>query len=80
MKTIDLPAAARTAKQLGTIRRLLRSGQARLMRHEAGLSQAEVARLLGVSCATVSRWESGSRVPRAADALNYFELLRSLES
>ena len=36
----------------------------RTLRHQAGLSQADLAERLGVRCCTVSRWEQGVRMPR----------------
>lgn len=36
----------------------------RTLRQRAVLSQTEVAEKIGVSLATVSRWEAGTRVPR----------------
>lgn len=68
------------AQALTRVRRLLRSGQAQLIRLEAGLSQGEVARLLGVEPATVSRWEAGTRIPRGQLALDYVRLLESVSS
>lgn len=49
---------------------------ARALRKEAGLTLVEVAATLGVSHATVSRWETGQRVPRGDDAQRYLDLLR----
>ena len=66
------------AQALTRARRLLRSGQAQLIRIDAGLSQGEVARLLGVDPATVSRWENGTRIPRGQLALDYVHLLESV--
>ena len=49
---------------------------ARMVREQTGLTQRDVANVLGVSQATVARWEGGSRTPRGALALSYFALLR----
>jgi transcriptional regulator with XRE-family HTH domain len=55
-----------------------RSGRARRLRTATGLSQAEVAAVIGVSSFAVSRWESGDRRPRGAPAIAYARLLRDL--
>ncbi len=70
--------AIEEAQALARVRRLLRSGQAQLIRIDAGMSQGEVARLLGVEPATVSRWENGTRIPRGQLALDYVRLLESV--
>jgi transcriptional regulator with XRE-family HTH domain len=56
-----------------------RSGHAARVRTAADLTQAEVARLVGVTPAAVSLWESGSRRPRGEAALRWARLLRDLE-
>ena len=48
---------------------------ARELRREAGLSQGQIARELGVTGMTVSRWESGQRTPRGELLVAYVELL-----
>ncbi len=40
----------------------------RELREARGLSQADLARLLGVSAYTVGRWEAGQMVPAARNA------------
>jgi transcriptional regulator with XRE-family HTH domain len=52
----------------------------RLIRERARLSQADVARAIGVTPSAVSRWESGVRLtPRSDAALaRYVELLDRL--
>ena len=55
------------------------AGRARQVRERARLSQAEVARALGVDTATVSRWETGMRLPRGRTALRLASLLAALE-
>jgi DNA-binding transcriptional regulator YiaG len=52
--------------------------EGRDVRRRAGLSQADIARQLGVHEATVSRWERGARSPSSAAARQYAELLRQL--
>lgn len=51
---------------------------ARVIRQEAGVTQARVAEALGVHPVTVARWELGTRRPRGHLLLAYVELLREL--
>jgi HTH-type transcriptional regulator/antitoxin MqsA len=50
----------------------------RAIRLRAGVSQDEVARVLGVNRVAVTRWESGQRVPRPVVRGRYVELLERL--
>jgi DNA-binding transcriptional regulator YiaG len=50
----------------------------RLLRERAGLSQDEVASVLGVSRPAVTRWETGKRTPRGLMLTQYVELLDRL--
>lgn len=52
----------------------------RLLRERAGLSQAEVAAVLGVGRTAVTRWETGARHPRRPSRVAYIELLERLAS
>lgn len=67
----DLILAAQT-------RAALRSGAARRSREDAGLSGAEVARMLGVSAQAVWAWETGKARPRDIYARDYGKLLAGL--
>jgi DNA-binding transcriptional regulator YiaG len=50
----------------------------RLVRERAGLTQNDLARVLGVATATVCRWESGEREPRPAQLEAYLGALDQL--
>jgi transcriptional regulator with XRE-family HTH domain len=50
----------------------------RLLRKNAGLTQHDIAEIVGVDRAAVTRWESGLRAPRGANALAYAGLLERL--
>lgn len=50
----------------------------RLVRVRAGLSQEELAALVGVGRSAVSRWETGERTPRSEALLRYRALLERL--
>ena len=50
----------------------------RLLRQRAGLSQEQVAEVLGVNRVAVSRYESGQRTPRGTVQLQYVQLLQRL--
>jgi len=59
-------------------RRLPAPDLRRHLRERAGISQADVARALGVARPTISRWEAGARSPRGSDLLRYVDLLDRL--
>ena len=66
---------------LSTLRRArcaAKDGRARALRIQAALTQHEVAGMCGVSAATVSRWETGLRVPRGLAALRWARLVAVL--
>ena len=71
MKTTDLSllVEARTAA---------RTGEGVAVREAAGLSQGELARAVGISPGTLSRWEAGLRKPTGPAALRYARVLRAL--
>ncbi len=50
----------------------------RLLRERAGLTQEELARVVGVKRPTVCRWESGARNPRGRTLRSYVEVLQRL--
>jgi len=66
------------ALDLVKVRGDLRSGRARAIREAVGLSQAEIARAVGVERATVALWEQGRRIPHGDPALAYGRLLAEL--
>jgi transcriptional regulator with XRE-family HTH domain len=57
----------------------VQDGLGRNLRRQAGLSQAEVAEVVGVTPTTVCRWEGGSRRPTRAAGRRYLELLVALQ-
>lgn len=61
-------------------RRAVRTGHLREVRVRVGLSQADVARAIGVTQSAVSRWEAGARqrIERES-AWRLWNLLRLLE-
>ena len=59
-------------------RALTRSGRARTLREDAGLSLADVASGVGASRVTIHRWEHGTHAPRAEAAVKYGRLLAHL--
>lgn len=75
-KTVDEETEA---LDLVRVRAQLRSGEARAIRKRAGLSQADVARVVGTDGPQVSRWESGKSVPRRGSALKLARLLTELD-
>jgi DNA-binding transcriptional regulator YiaG len=67
-------------QKVAWVRRVARSGSARVIREAAGLSASEIARAIEVSPAAVSRWERGQRVPREEAAERWADLLRGLSA
>lgn len=67
-----------TALEISLARKLAATGEARRLRQAAGLSLYDLARDLGVTAGTVSRWETGNRVPRGDAAARYAGLLGEL--
>jgi DNA-binding transcriptional regulator YiaG len=67
------------AVTVARVRSQLQSGEARAIREQAGLSQQEIARSLGVHELSVNAWETGRKVPRYDAALAYARLLDQLQ-
>ena len=76
---MDDPLDAILARQ-ARLRELPTPPIRRALRRHHGLSQGELAELLGVDRASVSRYEAGERSPRAAIAERYLEILERLAS
>jgi transcriptional regulator with XRE-family HTH domain len=70
--------AERELELLIEVRTAVQSGRAARVRELAGLSQAEVAALVGVTPAAISRWEAGERRPTGERALAYGRVLRRI--
>lgn len=62
------------------LRRLPDPSIRRALRVHHGLSQGQLAELLGVDRASVSRYESGDRTPRPSIAERYLDILERLAS
>jgi len=71
MRPIDLATAVR-------IRADLASDAARESREAAGVTAADIARVIGVSRQSVSAWERGREVPTIPHALAYGRALAAL--
>lgn len=54
------------------------SGRGERIRRAAGVSQGEIAAVVGVTPACISRWEAGDRRPRGPAAIAYARVLREL--
>ena len=50
----------------------------RRLREESGLSAREIGLAIGVTGATVARWETGERMPRGSHLDNYLDVLDAL--
>jgi transcriptional regulator with XRE-family HTH domain len=60
-------------------REAVASGRAVRLRQDAGLSQREVARAVGVTPGCITRWELGERRPTGAVAVRYGRVLREID-
>lgn len=60
------------------VRRAFRSGKARRLREEAGLSIRELASLAKLPHASLQRWETGASLPRAEACLAWSEAMERL--
>lgn len=58
---------------------MVASGEAREIREKAGVSQEQLARLLGVDDSTLGGWERGDWFPSQASSRRYLAALRELE-
>jgi transcriptional regulator with XRE-family HTH domain len=68
-----------TALATGRLRRRLPPPEMRRrLRERAGIPQEALAQAVGVDRATVSRWETGEREPRARHLARYVEVLDRL--
>jgi DNA-binding transcriptional regulator YiaG len=59
-------------------RELVRTGTARAVREQLGLSTVDIAREIGVTVSTVSLWERGLRSPRGERGDAYVRLVYHL--
>lgn len=69
---------AQELRLIAWVRGLVESGAARSIREAARVSQPEVARTVRVDTSTISRWESGQRLPKGRAALRYAAVLQAL--
>jgi transcriptional regulator with XRE-family HTH domain len=67
--------AITTARAARRARRFVRAGLLREAREALGLTQDDLARLVGVKQPTISRWEAAKATPRARHAIRLAELL-----
>lgn len=70
-----------TSTQLSLLvegRTAARSGRGVRLREQSGLNKSDLARLVGVTPACVSRWEDGSRTPSGESAVAYARALRRI--
>lgn len=56
---------------IAAIRQMVSDGTVRGVRVAAGLTQADIARKVGVRPSAISQWESGRRIPSGERALRY---------
>jgi hypothetical protein len=61
------------------VRRILKDGQARIVREEGAITLREMASAVGTDPGTVSRWECGLSSPRYRSAIFYGLALMAIE-
>lgn len=59
-------------------RRLAKDGFARRARIDARASLSEIGRVVGVSKATIHKWETGQRAPTGANGVRYLMIISAL--
>jgi DNA-binding XRE family transcriptional regulator len=64
---------------IANVRAAISKGKTGEIRRRAGLTQDEVASVVGVTASCVSHWEAGRRLPRGKVARRYGRLLAALE-
>ncbi len=74
-----MTTSVKELEALAVLRQACVTGQALEARERAGISLAEAARAAGVSAPTLSRWETGRRLPGGAAALRYAGVLNTLQ-
>jgi len=72
------PNAITSTVALSRLRRLAADGTTRQVREDNLLSLTDVASALGITKATLSKWERGLQTPRGEPARRYAELLAAL--
>ena len=80
MADTDFSDKLKTTVEVAKVRKLVRSGEAREIRLENGLSLREVADDIGVNPTSVYHWEQGVCLPRGPHALKYARLLDALRN
>jgi DNA-binding transcriptional regulator YiaG len=63
---------------LTAARRIARDGSGRAVRQASGASLAEIGRAVGVSKATVCKWERGQLTPSGARGVKYLLIIKAL--
>jgi DNA-binding XRE family transcriptional regulator len=73
-----LPSAPVDMALVSRVRRAFRTGQARALREEAGLSIRELAAYAGLPRASLQNWETGTSLPRPEGALAWANAMKRL--
>lgn len=63
---------------ISAARQLAETGHGKRLRESVRITVRELAEAIGVDAATLSRWEHGQSVPRAAAALRWVTALNEL--
>jgi transcriptional regulator with XRE-family HTH domain len=65
-------------RDLSRVRAAAATGEARQIRQDAHIRTTELAAIVGVTPTTLARWETGYRVPSAADSMRWCAALDRL--
>jgi DNA-binding XRE family transcriptional regulator len=76
----EIPLADRLddLEAIAKIRRLVREGRVKDIRLSAGVTQEEIADVVGCASSAISQYESGTRVPSGEFALRYAAAIETL--